>query len=68
MDERQPPPPRNPSRTRAEIAGAVRVLIAIAGIVLAAARGRDTPAATPVAADATQAVPPAMTAAGATSS
>jgi hypothetical protein len=67
MDERQSPPTRNSSRTGAQIAVAAVVVIAIAGIVLATPRGRGTPADTPVAADATQAAPPAMTAAGATS-
>jgi hypothetical protein len=68
MDERQPLPTRNSSRTLAKIAVAALVVIAIAGIVLANARGGGTPADTPVAADATHAAPSAMTAAGATSS
>jgi outer membrane protein OmpA-like peptidoglycan-associated protein len=63
MDERQPPPTRNSSRTLAKIAVALLVVIAIAGIVLATLRGRGTPADTPVAADATQAASAAMTAA-----
>ena len=65
MDERQPPPTRNPSRTLAKIAVAVLVVIAIAGIVLATLRGRGAPADTPVAADATQPAASAMTAAAA---
>jgi len=35
MDQRQPPPPRNPSRTFAMVGVAVLLVIAIAGIVLA---------------------------------
>jgi outer membrane protein OmpA-like peptidoglycan-associated protein len=61
MDERQPPPTRNSSRTLAKIAVAVLVVIAIAGIVLASLRGKGAPANTPVA-DATQTAAPAMTA------
>ncbi|HSC62141.1 MAG TPA: OmpA family protein [Caldimonas sp.] len=61
MDERQPPPTRNSSRTVAKVAVAVLVVIAIAGIVLATLRGRGTPADTPVAADATQPAASAMT-------
>jgi outer membrane protein OmpA-like peptidoglycan-associated protein len=63
MDERQPPPTRNSSRTVAKIAVAMLVVIAIAGIVLATLRGRGAPADTPVAAEATQAASAAMTAA-----
>ena len=62
MDERQPPPTRNSSRTLAKIAVAVLVVIAIAGIVLATLRPRGTPAETPVAEGATQSVPSPMTA------
>jgi len=65
MDERQPPPPRNSSRTVAKIAVAVLVVIAIAGIVLATLRGRGAPADTPVAADSTQGAAASPTAAGA---
>ncbi len=61
MDDRQPPPPRNSSRTLAMIAVAVLVVIAIAGIVLATLRPRGAPADTPVAADATQTAASAMT-------
>jgi outer membrane protein OmpA-like peptidoglycan-associated protein len=63
MDERQPPPLRNSSRTLAIAAVAVLVVIAIAGIVLAGLRGRGAPAGTPAAADATQPAASAMTAA-----
>ena len=62
MDERQPPPTRNSSRTLAKIAVAVLVVIAIAGIVLATLRGRGTPADTTVAADPTQPAAAPMTA------
>jgi len=65
MDERQPPPPRNSSRTVAKIAVAVLVVIAIAGIVLATLRGRGAPADTPVAADSTQGAASSPTAGGA---
>jgi outer membrane protein OmpA-like peptidoglycan-associated protein len=64
MDERQPPPPRNPSRTLAKVGLAVLVVIAIAGIVLAALQ-RGLPDDGPVAADATDAASAAMTAAAA---
>jgi len=66
MNERQPPPTRNPSRTLAKVGVAVLLVIAIAGIVLATLQ-KGLPPEGPVAADATQAAPPAMTAAGATS-
>jgi len=62
MDERQPPPTRNSSRTLAKIAVAVLVVIAIAGIVLATLRGRGTSADTQVAADPTQPAASPMTA------
>ena len=65
MDERQPLPTRNSSRTLAKIAVAVLVVIAIAGIVLATLRGRGAPTETPVAADPTQPGASAMTAASA---
>ena len=42
MDERQPLPTRNSSRTLAKIAVAALVVIAIAGIVLATLRPRGT--------------------------
>ena len=61
MDERQPLPTRNSSRTLAKIAVAALVVIAIAGIVLATLRPRGT-ADTPVAEGATQAASSAMTA------
>jgi len=60
MDERQPPPTRNSSRSRPGIAAAMLVLIAIAGIVLAPSRGPGALADTPVP-DATHAPPSAMT-------
>jgi hypothetical protein len=64
MDERQPPPTRNPSRTLAKVGVAVLVVIAIAGIVLAALQ-RGLPDDGPVAADATDAASAAMTTAAA---
>jgi outer membrane protein OmpA-like peptidoglycan-associated protein len=60
MDERQPPPPRNPSRTLAKVGVAVLVLIAIAGIVLAALQ-RGPPAEGPAAGDETHAASAPMT-------
>jgi len=60
MDERQPPQPRNPSRTLAKVGVAVLLVIAIAGIVLATLQ-RGPPADGPVAADATQAASAPMT-------
>jgi outer membrane protein OmpA-like peptidoglycan-associated protein len=65
MDERQPPPTRNSSRTLAKIAVAVLVVIAIAGIVLATLRGRGPSVDTPVAADSTQGAASSPTAGGA---
>ncbi len=62
MDECQPPPTRNSSRTLAKVAVAVLVVIAIAGIVLGSLRGRGTPADTQAAADETPPAVPAMTA------
>ena len=54
MDERQPPPTRNPSRTLAKIAVAVLVVIAIAGIVLASLAGAQPRSRTRRRSDATQ--------------
>ena len=65
MDERQPPPTRNSSRTLAKIAVAVLVVIAIAGIVLATLRGRGPSVDTPVAADSTQGAASSPTGGGA---
>ena len=65
MDERRPTPPRNPSRALAIAAVAVLVVVAIAGIVLAGMRGRDTPADARAGTDATQPASAAMTGAAA---
>lgn len=62
MDDRPPPPPRNPSRSVLVAVVAVLVVVAIAGIVLNGLRGRGgSPDAAP--ADATQASAAALTAA-----
>jgi len=60
MDERQPLPTRNSSRTLAKIAVAALVVIAIAGIVLATAE-RGVSLEGRVAADPTQPAPRPMT-------
>jgi outer membrane protein OmpA-like peptidoglycan-associated protein len=60
MEERQPPPPRNPSRTLAMVGVAVLVVIAIAGIVLASLQ-KGLPDDGAVAADPTHAASAAMT-------
>jgi outer membrane protein OmpA-like peptidoglycan-associated protein len=64
MDERQPPPTRNPSRTLAKVGVVVLLVIAIAGIVLASLQ-KGLPPEGPVAADATQAGSAPMTGAAA---
>jgi outer membrane protein OmpA-like peptidoglycan-associated protein len=59
MDDRRPPPLRNPSRTAAKVAVAVLIVIAIAGLVLAGLRSRSPATDPAAAADPTQqAVPP----------
>jgi hypothetical protein len=64
MNERQPPPTRNPSRTLAKVGVAVLLVIAIAGIVLATLQ-KGLPPEGPVAGDATQAGSAPMTGAAA---
>ena len=62
MDESKPPPTRNSSRTLAQAAVVVLVVIAIAGIVLATLRRPTASADAPVVGDATPAASSAMTA------
>ena len=64
MDERQPPLPRNSSRTWAIVAVAVLVVVAIAGIMLASVRP-GSPGDAPAASTATPVGASAMTAASA---
>ena len=66
MEQRQPPPLRNPSRTMAKAAVAVLIVIAIAGFVLAGLKSRTAAPGEPAVTDATQeAVPPLTVAASA---
>jgi outer membrane protein OmpA-like peptidoglycan-associated protein len=61
MEQRQPQPTRNPSRTMAKVAVAVLIVIAIAGFVLAGLKPRAAAPAQGVASDATQETAPALT-------
>jgi outer membrane protein OmpA-like peptidoglycan-associated protein len=60
MDDRQPAPLRNPSRTLAMVAVAVLIVIAIAGLVVAGLRARG-PVSGPAGSESTQQGAPPLT-------
>lgn len=63
MEQRQPPPLRNPSRTMVKAAVAVLIVIAIAGFVLAGLKPRSAVPGQPAGTDATQEAVAPLTAA-----